>query len=202
MHSLHGAKLTFVGDKSSLTSWTGYNPDLDGIPEIMLDNAECIPVEINGKYFWLVSDVDNCTAYTANPNDPGDGTLEGVEVEVSTDVPTMNELFKFKNQSKESDNRHAVAFEIANIAGETIDIEDYLAIADSLLEDNIDFDLILSRCQNSTQDEFGYTSEAIKDAVLSVYTPSGCQILVEKTIESSAKERQCIKEIKAAPSTT
>lgn len=95
MHRLHGIKFTT----------SGHNQDLDNIPEVILDNAECVPIEIDGRYYWLVTGVDNCGAMTDNPDiealsdecHPQYGQLGGVEAEVGTEVETTGRLFLLKD---------------------------------------------------------------------------------------------------------
>lgn len=83
-------------------------------------------------------------------------------------------------------DRYAVAVNIVDIAGETITISDHYAIADKLLEDkNIDFDAIIDKYRDTDQDSVGYTYQALREAVLQVYTESQCVYFTQKMLEEN-----------------
>ena len=88
MHSLHGSNLSEV-DRNGL---------LASVPEVLISDAECVPICIEGKYYWLVVDtldtLSSNFASIANPADDGEGTLDAVEVSVQTGVDKIEDLLR------------------------------------------------------------------------------------------------------------
>jgi hypothetical protein len=80
---------------------------------------------------------------------------------------------------------HAVAVQIAAIANEYTGEEGW-ACPDLLEESpDIDFNRILDKYRDTDQDEVGYTYEALREAVLRVYTESQCVYFTQKSFEDN-----------------
>lgn len=88
MHPLHGTILITLGTSE----------DLKSVPEVLISDAECVPIYIDGKLYWLVVDVldtlSSNFATIANPDDDGEGTLDAVEVSVRTGVDSVEKLLR------------------------------------------------------------------------------------------------------------
>jgi|GEM_PF-4979166 len=90
MHELHGYGSNFAGEDLVLP--------LALVPEVLISDAECVPICINKEYFWLVVDtldtLSSNFATIANPADEGEGTFDAIEVSVQTGVKNIEDLFR------------------------------------------------------------------------------------------------------------
>jgi hypothetical protein len=88
MHDLHGVKLSSKGEIEILAM----------VPEVFISDVECVPVKIDGRYYWLVVDtldtLSSNYASISNPEDNGEGVLDAIEVSVRTGVDDFEDLLQ------------------------------------------------------------------------------------------------------------
>jgi hypothetical protein len=114
------------------------------------------------------------------------GFAQAIQRQFGCDREVIEQLCdRFSENVVIAGDSHAVAVQIAAIADEYTGEEGW-ACPDLLEESHdIDFNLILDKYRDTDQDEVGYTYEALKEAVLQVYTESQCVYFMQKSFEDN-----------------